>query len=60
MLNPTKGHVVIRSEQSLARVGMCPQKNVLFEYMTAREHVALYAQLKSGNTLEEVKDEVEE
>ncbi|XP_052744551.1 uncharacterized protein LOC112055070 isoform X2 [Bicyclus anynana] len=59
MLKPTKGHVIVRSDDPLgARLGVCPQKNVLFEYMTAREHVALYAQLKSGQPVEEVQEEV--
>ncbi|CAH2238642.1 jg23217, partial [Pararge aegeria aegeria] len=59
MLKVTKGHVIVRSDDpGGARLGVCPQKNVLFEYMTAREHVALYAQLKSNQALEEVQDEV--
>ncbi|XP_060806371.1 uncharacterized protein LOC106140036 isoform X2 [Amyelois transitella] len=60
MLKPTKGHVTIRSESpSGTRLGLCPQKDVLFEYMSAREHVALYAQLKTGLSMEAVRDEVE-
>ncbi|KAL0830195.1 hypothetical protein ABMA28_003651 [Loxostege sticticalis] len=60
MLKPTKGHVIIRSESPEGtQLGVCPQRDVLFEHMTAREHVALYAQLKSGRTLEEVHEEVE-
>lgn len=60
MLKPTKGHVIIRSESPEGtQLGVCPQRDVLFEHMTAREHVALYAQLKSGRALEEVHEEVE-
>ncbi|XP_045778783.1 phospholipid-transporting ATPase ABCA1 [Maniola jurtina] len=59
MLKLTKGHVIVRSDDEMgARLGVCPQKNVLFEYMTAREHIALYAQLKSGQPMEEVQEEV--
>ncbi|XP_069362244.1 uncharacterized protein ldd isoform X2 [Maniola hyperantus] len=59
MLKLTKGHVIVRSDDEMgARLGVCPQKNVLFEYMTAREHIALYAQLKSGQPIEEVQEEV--
>lgn len=61
MLKLTKGHVIVRSDdESGARLGVCPQKNVLFEYMTAREHIALYAQLKGGQGLgaDEVQKEV--
>lgn len=63
MLAPTKGNVVIRTEEAgvgaHAALGVCPQQDVLFEYMTAREHVALYAQLKSGLGADDVIEEVD-
>ncbi|CAH2055589.1 unnamed protein product, partial [Iphiclides podalirius] len=59
MLRPTKGHVVVRSESSGTMIGVCPQKDVLLLQLTAREHVALYAQLKSGRSLDELHGEVE-
>lgn len=64
MLKPSKGHVIIRTEDEVAghagaRLGVCPQRDVLFEYMTAREHIALYAQLKSGKSLAAVQEEVD-
>ncbi|XP_026316404.1 ATP-binding cassette sub-family A member 1-like [Hyposmocoma kahamanoa] len=60
MLKPSKGHITIRSETtSRTKVGVCPQRNVLFEELSASEHVALYAQLKSGLPLEELQDEVQ-
>lgn len=57
MDRPTRGQVLVRSEHAGARLGVCPQRDVLFEYMSAREHVALYAQLKSGRA--HVHDEVD-
>ncbi|CAH2088391.1 unnamed protein product [Euphydryas editha] len=51
MDRPTSGQVLVRADNcdvTGARLGVCPQRDVLFEYMSAREHVALYAQLKSG------------
>ncbi|XP_073954372.1 uncharacterized protein [Choristoneura fumiferana] len=60
MLKPTKGHVTIRSELSSGtRLGVCPQRDVLFPSLSAREHITLYAQLKTGKNLSEVQDEVQ-
>ena len=59
MLKPTKGHVIVRSHGGSTMLGVCPQRDVLLEYMSAREHVQLYAQLKSGRSAREVQDEVD-
>ncbi|KAJ8721111.1 hypothetical protein PYW08_006576 [Mythimna loreyi] len=59
MLKPTKGHVIVRSDGTGTRLGVCPQRDVLLEYMSAREHVQLYAQLKSGKQAHEVQHEVD-
>lgn len=60
MLRPSRGHVIVRSTQeSRTRLGACPQHDVLLAHMTPREHVALYAQLKTGKTAREVRDEVD-
>ncbi|XP_075981913.1 lipid droplet defective isoform X2 [Anticarsia gemmatalis] len=59
MLRPSRGHVSLRSERGAARLGVCPQRDVLLAPLSAREHVALYAQLKSGLTAHEVRDEVD-
>ncbi|XP_053616440.1 uncharacterized protein ldd [Plodia interpunctella] len=60
MLKPTKGHVTVRSEHpSGTRLGVCPQKDVLFEYMTAREHVTLYAMLNSHSPKDRVAQEID-
>lgn len=60
MLRPTRGHVVVRCARAGApALGACPQRDVLHDALTPSEHVALYAQLKSGKTLDEVQDEVD-
>nr|XP_037871414.1 uncharacterized protein LOC101740576 isoform X2 [Bombyx mori] len=60
MLKPTKGHIIVRSDRGGGtELGVCPQKDVLFEYMTAEEHIQLYAQLKTGLGPREVQDEVD-
>lgn len=62
MLKPTKGHVVIRSlaaESGSTQLGVCPQTDVLFDNLSAEEHLTLYAQLHSGLSREEVRGEVE-
>ncbi|VVC90136.1 unnamed protein product [Leptidea sinapis] len=42
MLKPTSGQVVIRSDSSgVTRAGVCPQRDVLYEHMSAREHVTI-------------------
>ncbi|XP_026490160.2 ATP-binding cassette sub-family A member 13 [Vanessa tameamea] len=48
MQRASRGHVLLRADAARARLGVCPQRDVLLEHMTAREHVALYAQLKAG------------
>ncbi|CAK1542445.1 unnamed protein product [Leptosia nina] len=49
MLKPTSGQVVIRSDNGgVTRIGVCPQRDVLYEHMTAREHVYLYARLRQA------------
>lgn len=60
MLKPSRGHVIVRSERGGgARLGVCPQRDVLLDGLSAREHVALYAQLKSGLTAAEVQEDVD-
>lgn len=59
MLKPSKGHVIVRSERARSRLGACPQRDVLFERLSAREHVALYAQLKGEHAGEQLRDEVD-
>ncbi|XP_063366023.1 uncharacterized protein LOC134654508 [Cydia amplana] len=59
MLKPTRGHVTIRSELAGGtRLGVCPQRDVLFPCLSAREHITLYAQLKTGKPLRNVQDEI--
>ena len=30
----------------LVKIGVCPQQNVLFDFLTVKEHIELYAGLK--------------
>ncbi|XP_072945673.1 uncharacterized protein ldd [Epargyreus clarus] len=55
---PTSGTVALRAAGA-ARLGVCPQHDVLFEQLTAREHVQLYAQLKARAALQHVREEVD-
>ncbi|GBP42572.1 ATP-binding cassette sub-family A member 1 [Eumeta japonica] len=62
MLKPSKGHVIVRAESGdggATRLGVCPQHDVLFENMTTVEHLTLYARLKSGLPLGDVKSEIQ-
>ncbi|KPJ11060.1 ATP-binding cassette sub-family A member 12 [Papilio machaon] len=62
MLKPTRGSVVVRcggGGAAGARLGVCPQRDVLYRQLSAREHVQLYAQLKSGRDLHELHDQIE-
>ncbi|KAK6169359.1 hypothetical protein SNE40_020430 [Patella caerulea] len=56
---PTSGHVEIYNKSpadSTGTIGICPQHNALFDYMTAEEHMEFYAGVKSGNvSKEEIK-----
>ncbi|XP_066232841.1 retinal-specific phospholipid-transporting ATPase ABCA4 isoform X3 [Saccopteryx leptura] len=65
LLPPTSGTVLIGGkdiETSLDAVrqslGMCPQHNILFHYLTVAEHILFYAQLK-GKSWDEAQLEVE-
>ncbi|CAK1588868.1 unnamed protein product [Parnassius mnemosyne] len=69
-LRPTRGQVVMRwaggagaaggaGGQRSTQLGACPQRDVLLRALTAREHVVLYAQLKSGRALHELEHQVE-
>ncbi|XP_043916268.1 phospholipid-transporting ATPase ABCA1-like [Protopterus annectens] len=62
---PTSGTAIIygkdiRTEMDLIRkdMGMCPQHNVLFEYLTVEEHIYFYARLK-GQSSKSVKEEID-
>jgi ATP-binding cassette subfamily A (ABC1) protein 3 len=44
------GNDILKSRETLrANLGVCPQQNVLFDYLTVREHLELFATLKSSN-----------
>ena len=53
LLSPTEGQAVLDGVDVLAdqqylreSLGICPQHNVLFDYLTVREHIELYATFK--------------
>ena len=50
---PTSGEIAIfgkdRSETEPGFIGLCPQKNILFDELSATQHVRLFAQLKGSN-----------
>ncbi|KAM8851376.1 retinal-specific phospholipid-transporting ATPase ABCA4-like isoform 1-T1 [Spinachia spinachia] len=51
----------IRTDMDTVRssLGMCPQYNILFKYLTVEEHILFYSLLK-GRTQEEAQREVED
>lgn len=61
-ITPTKGHVYwpqnwdrITAHEFEERVGLCPQNNILWPNLTAREHLEMYVRIKtngSGNRQE--------
>ncbi|XP_072306658.1 retinal-specific phospholipid-transporting ATPase ABCA4-like isoform X1 [Eucyclogobius newberryi] len=65
MFPPTSGTATIYgkdicSDMDAIRLslGMCPQHNILFQYMTVAEHILFYALLK-GRPIAEAEEEVE-
>jgi len=65
LLHPTSGRgsalgLDIFDDQDKLRenLGVCPQHNILFEYLTVREHLELYATFK-GVPLNQIKKRVD-
>lgn len=59
LIEPTEGSATVFGVEVFQdmdtlreNLGVCPQHNVLFEYLTAREHLELYAGFKGVNSLE--------
>ena len=53
------GHSITKAtEEARKGIGLCPQHNVLFDYLTVGEHLRFFGQLKTGATVRE--DEVDE
>ena len=40
------GHNIICDSDYRLKIGLCPQKDVLFKQLTPREHLELYSRLK--------------
>jgi ABC-type multidrug transport system ATPase subunit len=56
-LSPTQGTAKINGydvmdepEAIQTMIGLCPQHDILWEELTAKEHIILYANLRSKNT----------
>ena len=39
-----------------SQLGVCPQHNILFEYLTVREHLEIYAAFKGSKDIEQAVD----
>ena len=60
LLEPTQGFAeldgidILRNQEAFREnLGVCPQHNVLFDYLTVREHLELYAAFK-GNVNDKI------
>ncbi|KAH7693576.1 ABC transporter ced-7, partial [Aphelenchoides avenae] len=63
--SPSCGNILICKEDIVENlrecqrnIGYCPQYNPLFEKLTAREHLRLYAKLKTGKDQRNVEDDL--
>ncbi|XP_061191991.1 uncharacterized protein LOC133200204 [Saccostrea echinata] len=62
ILQPTHGKVSIyghRARHGAKKIGICPQYNALFHYMTVREHLEFYSAIKSDASKSKIKKEVD-
>ncbi|XP_056019725.1 uncharacterized protein LOC125668687 isoform X2 [Ostrea edulis] len=62
ILQPTHGKVSIyghRVRHGATQIGICPQYNALFHYMTVREHLEFYSAIKSNFSGKEIKRDVD-
>ncbi|XP_030023361.2 uncharacterized protein LOC115442462 [Manduca sexta] len=67
MVRPSRGHVSVRGggadgaggAEGRARLGVCPQRDVLHACLTPREHVRLYAMLNHALQDHQVDEEVD-
>ncbi|KAL3877832.1 hypothetical protein ACJMK2_035476, partial [Sinanodonta woodiana] len=63
ILKPSQGEVLINNrphQKAKHSLGICPQHNSLFPYMTVIEHMEFYAAIKSNRSGTAVKDEIEQ
>ncbi|RDA94986.1 hypothetical protein CP533_0160 [Ophiocordyceps camponoti-saundersi (nom. inval.)] len=56
LTNPTTGEVRINARPS--QIGICPQRNTLWDNLTVREHVSIWSQLKVGRESSEDLDQL--
>ncbi|KAH9502470.1 ATP-binding cassette sub- A member 1, partial [Bulinus truncatus] len=63
LLPPTTGHIYLNGEELGAMhniLGMCPQYNTLFNYMTVKDHMEFYGAIKSDLTKAQISAEITE
>ncbi|KAL5018720.1 hypothetical protein ScPMuIL_004442 [Solemya velum] len=61
ILDPTKGHVFVYEKpvhKTSRMIGICPQHNALYPYMTVKEHMEFYSLIKSDKCTEKTKEEI--
>ncbi|KAK3588930.1 hypothetical protein CHS0354_023690 [Potamilus streckersoni] len=61
ILKPSQGEVLINNcpqQKAKYSLGICPQHNPLFPYMTVMEHMEFYATIKSNRSGTAVRDEI--
>ncbi|KAH9502477.1 ATP-binding cassette sub- A member 12 [Bulinus truncatus] len=61
LLPPTTGHIYLNGEEFGAMhniLGMCPQYNTLFNYMTVKDHMEFYCVIKSDLTKAQISAEI--
>ncbi|KAH9502480.1 ATP-binding cassette sub- A member 12 [Bulinus truncatus] len=52
VIKPTSGHVILNGQEagsSKTSLGLCPQYNALFDYLTVEQHMEFYSGIKSNH-----------
>ena len=64
---PTNGTASIYGQDITAdykeirkNVGLCPQEDILFDFMTVREHLQFYGRLKGNMSVKELNRDINE
>lgn len=52
---PSSGKIMVGASPS--QIGICPQRNIIWDYLTVREHVKIWSQIKGGKeSLPEIEE----